>query len=84
MGEGEEFFRQLFENNRSVMLLIEPETGKIVAANQTASDFYGYSLDQLTQMSIDDINMLPAEAVARERERAVRESSLFFRFREVP
>ena len=81
MGEGEAFFRQLFENNRSVMLLIEPETGQIVAANRAASGFYGYSLEQLTQMSINDINMLPAEAVARERERAVLEKSLFFQFR---
>ncbi len=81
MGESEEFFRQLFENNRSVMLLIEPETGRIVAANHAATDFYGYSLEHLTQMSINDINILPAEAVARERERAVLEKSLFFRFR---
>ena len=81
MGESEEFFRQLFENNRSVMLLIEPETGQIVSANLAASDFYGYSLEQLIQMSINDINMLPPEAVARERERAVLEKSLFFRFR---
>ena len=73
MGESEEFFRQLFENNRSVMLLIEPETGRIVAANHAATDFYGYSLEHLTQMSINDINILPAEAVARERERAVLE-----------
>ena len=55
-------FRLMFEQNASVMLLIEPVSGKIVDANTAAAEFYGYPLDQLKTMLINQINMLnPSE-----------------------
>jgi diguanylate cyclase (GGDEF)-like protein/PAS domain S-box-containing protein len=51
-------FRLMFEQNASVMLLIEPVSGKIVDANTAAAEFYGYPLDQLKTMLINQINML--------------------------
>ena len=78
--ESEEKFRRFFEHNHSVMLLIDPASGRIVEANQAAVDFYGYPEGQLTRMSIDTINMLPPELVAQERERARREESKHFDF----
>lgn len=80
MAESEALFRQFFENNRSVMLLIEPETGRIISANQAATAFYGYDQARITKMSINDINTLAPEVVARERELAVQEKTLFFKF----
>ena len=63
-------FRSLFENNVSVMLLIDPASGEIVAANRAAADFYGYAEDQLTGMNIREINMLPEKSAVEERQRA--------------
>lgn len=40
-------YRQMFENNRSIMLILNPETGNIIDANPSACDFYGYPLAQL-------------------------------------
>ena len=80
MKDSDVLFRQFFEGNRSVMLLIEPGSGAIVAANPAASRFYGYPLDRLKAMSVNDINTLPADRIARERDRAVHEESLFFTF----
>ena len=61
--ESEERFRQMFEKHNAVMLLIEPETGKIIDANLSAQKFYGYSDEAFKQMIIQDINSLPEEKV---------------------
>jgi PAS domain S-box-containing protein len=50
------------------MLVIEPETGKIVGANQAAARFYGRSFGELCKMSIDEINTLPPDEVATKQD----------------
>jgi len=57
-------FRQMFEGNDSVMLLIAPASGAIVNANEAASHFYGYTTEHLCSMNIAEINMLEPEEVA--------------------
>ncbi|MDM8549279.1 response regulator [Desulfobacterales bacterium HSG2] len=59
--ESEAQFRSMFEQNDASMLLTDPDTGDIVNANMASSEFYGYSLSELTGMNIRDINMLPEE-----------------------
>jgi PAS domain S-box-containing protein len=54
---GEERYRQMFEHNRAVQLLIDSESGAIVDANPAAADFYGYSCEQLRNMKITDFNV---------------------------
>lgn len=78
--ESEARFRQMFENNASVLLLIEPESGLIVDANLSAARFYGYSSDELKSMKISQINDLPAEEVAAERARAAQQQRNYFVF----
>ncbi len=56
--ESEAQFRSMFELNSAPMLLSDPETGEIVHANKSSSEFYGYPLSELTTMKITDINML--------------------------
>ena len=46
----------MFKNHASVMLLIDPNDGKIIDANQSAVNFYGYTLDELKQMNMYKIN----------------------------
>uniref|UniRef100_UPI0040473011 PAS domain S-box protein n=1 Tax=Aliarcobacter sp. TaxID=2321116 RepID=UPI0040473011 len=49
-------FENMFKNHTSIMLLINPENGEIIDANQSAVNFYGYNLDELKQMNISKIN----------------------------
>jgi len=56
-------FRQLFAHHLSVMLIIETATGRILDANQAAADFYGWPVATLKRMRIQQINILPPEAV---------------------
>jgi diguanylate cyclase (GGDEF)-like protein/PAS domain S-box-containing protein len=78
--ESEERLRNMFADHSAMMLLIEPGSGKILYGNQSAKKFYGYSLHQLQTMSIDEINDLPPEQVARERQKAVDLKQNYFVF----
>ena len=73
-------FRQFFEKNSSMMLLIDPESGRIKEANEQAIAFYGYPRPALMDMSIQDINTMSPDLVAKERERALREERNYFQF----
>jgi PAS domain S-box-containing protein len=76
--ESEERFREMFESHQAIMLLIEPESGRIVDSNPAATKFYGYTREALRAMHITDINQLPIDVVARERQKALtRESKKF-------
>ena len=61
--ESEEMFRKTFSDHQAVMFLIEPETGRIIDANQAAVRFYGWSREELQKMCIHDINVLSREEV---------------------
>jgi PAS domain S-box-containing protein len=78
--ESEQRYRQMFERNQAVKLLIDPETGAILDANPAASQFYGYTLDGLKQMNITQINTLAPDEVAAEMARAASEKRSYFNF----
>ena len=61
--ESEERYRSLFEDNHSIMMLIDPDTDDIADANPVACSFYGYSKEELTRKKITDINVLPREKI---------------------
>lgn len=79
--ESEKAFRNLFENNHSIMLIIDPETSDIIDANPTACRFYGYSHDELIQKKITSINMLSKEEIFQEMNRAKTQKRQYFNFR---
>ncbi|MBF0257095.1 MAG: PAS domain S-box protein, partial [Gammaproteobacteria bacterium] len=74
-------FEQIFEQQGVVMLLIEPESGRIVDANPAAVAFYGHSRERLRGMAIQQINTLSSEQVAEERALAAKQGRNYFIFR---
>ncbi len=76
----EQSFQLLFEGHAAIMLLIDPQTGSILDANLAAVNFYGYPKSQLCGMSIDEINTLPPEIIAVERQNALTEKRNYFNF----
>ncbi len=80
--EDHEFlFEDLFMTHNSVMLLMELETGRIVKANLAAQKFYGYSVDQLESMKIQEINTASEEEVYKERKKVAEENRMHFEFK---
>ncbi|PUU89422.1 MAG: multi-sensor signal transduction histidine kinase, partial [Halanaerobium sp.] len=74
-------YKALFENDYTVMLIIDPDNGKIVDANPAAVNFYGWSKEELTSMKISDINVLNKEEVKKEMEEAREKSKNYFNFK---
>ncbi len=78
--ESEQRFRNFFETNSSVMLLVDPVSGEIIDANASAAVYYGYSRTQFFHMPIRVINTLPPDHVAEQRRRALRGEQNCFQF----
>jgi len=70
--ESEAAHRHQFSDNSSVMLMIDPEDGRILDANRAAAAFYGYAPERMLELHITDINTLP-EAELRRITAAIRE-----------
>lgn len=59
-------FKTLFEEHPAVMITHDPVTGDICDANQAATAYYGWSIEELRRMSIKQINTLSPEAIQQE------------------
>ncbi|MCB1190604.1 MAG: PAS domain-containing sensor histidine kinase [Leptospiraceae bacterium] len=81
LDESEQRYKTLFYDNFSVMLLIDPESGFIVDANQAACKYYGYSIDQITKLNINQINILTPNEILAEMQNAKNEKRNHFFFR---
>jgi PAS domain S-box-containing protein len=79
--ESEEVFRKLFHLHSAVMLTIDAETGRILDANQAALRFYGWSLEEMQNMHVQQINTLPPGTVRSEMMRAASLEKVRFEFR---
>jgi len=51
-------YRQMFESNMAIKLVIDPDNFCIEDANPAAAEFYGYSIDELKGMDLGQINIL--------------------------
>ncbi len=69
--DSESLFRNLFEYHATVQLGldIDPVSGNIIYANNSAATFYGWSREQLQQMRIQDIRTLSPEEIKQEMEK---------------
>ena len=79
--DSDKLYRSLFENNYSVMLLIDPGTGAIIDANPSACLFYGYTKDELMKLKITDINTRSKKEIFMEMDRAKSEKRNYFNFK---
>lgn len=66
LNDSENRYQEIFKNSFSIMMQIDPESGKIIDVNNAACDYYGYTLEQFVQMNIKQINALSAEETQAE------------------
>jgi PAS domain S-box-containing protein len=79
--ESEERYRTIFANSKAVMLIIDPDTGNIVDANEAAVQFYGYTRKELQTMKVQQINTLPPEEIKARMEEARTYKRVYFEFK---
>lgn len=74
--DSEEQYRALFENSADAIFLIdveEPQRGKIVSANRIAAEIHGYSLEELLERKIGELDTEESAAQASDRIRRLLE-----------
>lgn len=79
--ESEELYRKIFEDHAAVKLMIDPDSGAILDANNAAANFYGWSREKLRTLRIQEINTLSPEEVGAEMEKARGLKRVQFEFR---
>src|SRR5450759_1152312 len=80
--ESEALYRSQFEDHSAVKLLIDPDTGNIIDANEAAANFYGWSREKLKQMKIQEISTLSPEEVINAMKMVRTQKRIHFEFRQ--
>ena len=80
--KSEEKFRKLFDDHAAVKLLIDPKTGNIIDANQSAVNYYGWSCEELAKMKIGQINILSSQEITKNFENILSEKKQLFEFKQ--
>jgi len=79
--EHEERFQKMFRNHGAAMLIFDPDSGVIKDANEAACEFYGYSLNEFTGLSKDEISVVPEDEVRKSRRQIVAGEQMAFETR---
>ncbi|SFM28426.1 PAS domain S-box-containing protein/diguanylate cyclase (GGDEF) domain-containing protein [Ectothiorhodospira mobilis] len=79
--ESDARYRALFENNHTIMMLLDPQSGTIIDANPAACRFYGWDRQTLCGMAIRQINQAPPGEIQRKLDRARAMAQHYFAFR---
>lgn len=61
--QSETRYRQMFERNRAIQLLVDPHSGAIMDANPAAAAYYRYARRTLKTLNITDLCALPRDDV---------------------
>ncbi len=78
--DSEQNFRMLFEDNKAIELIIDPNEGVIVEANRAAIEFYGYPREELNGKKLNLINILSEDEIKQEIELAKKEKRNHYYF----
>ncbi|HRY53395.1 MAG TPA: PAS domain S-box protein [Spirochaetia bacterium] len=70
LAESEARYRALFEDSHAAMILVDPEDGAIVGANQAAVEFYGWGREELLAKNLRDLGDSGGEELRRKLGRA--------------
>lgn len=79
--EAEELYRSLFYNNQAIMMLLDPSDGRIMEINKAASNFYGWSIEDMRSRKVTDVNTLSESKVKAEMKKALNEERNHFLFK---
>ncbi len=79
----EKQFKNLFNKNKSILMLIDPKTNKIVDVNDRSTEIYGYSKEEFRNLDIGELNTLSKEDLLEKIEIAKTKDSAFFSFQHI-
>ncbi len=72
LSESEERYRRLFEMESDAILLVDCGTGRIIEANASAQNLYGYNKEEFLVLKDTDVSAEPEKTERAIRERQIR------------
>lgn len=81
--ESEEKFKTMFNTHSAILVLIDPISSQIIDVNQSAVQFYGYSVDELKRKSLKDIISNTNNEIVNQMELASGEKESCFIFSQI-
>ncbi|MBN2653485.1 MAG: PAS domain S-box protein [Nitrospirae bacterium] len=75
------FYKNLFEKHGAVKLMLDPQNGNIIDANDAAVRFYGWTKEELKSMNVTDINTFPEDEVRHQMDKVVKQQQMHFNFK---
>ena len=76
--KNEKLYLSLFRQQKSIMLMVDVSTQRIIDANHSAVEFYGYPYEILTKMNAGQLSLLPQKKFAKIIQRAFNEDQYVF------
>jgi len=74
-------FSTIFNNNQTVMLLIDPDNNqRIIDTNEAALKFYDYTREQFLELKMGDINTISEEEQRTKMKEAIQKPHSYFHF----
>lgn len=68
----------IINDNEAVILIIDPDSGKILDANGAATRYLGYTKDELLSLTSNEINLISAQEAHNHRQLAVKKEQQYF------
>ena len=81
--DNENFYKNLFDHNRAVKMLVDPHDGSIQDANHAAARFYGYPREKLKEMTLYQINVDKGEDILSQSSSSQEQGGLSGQFEHV-
>lgn len=83
LSESEARYRDIFDNSTAIKFLIDPRTGRIVEANPAAVSFYGYSVADISELTVFDLNAATKSEVQQKLQNACDSQCVEYEFQHV-
>ncbi len=73
-------YQQLFEYNKAIEIIFDPDSLQIIDVNEAACEYYGYSHDLMRQLSLRQLHVVDEKEIRKEMETARRQGRKFCYF----
>lgn len=81
LSDSEKRYKTIFNESNSIMLLIDPQSKKVIDANSSAINFYGYPRTKFLGMKMSDVNVMSPEDLQKEVDLATASKKNHFQFK---
>ncbi len=79
--ESEQRFNAIYNQDKCVKILIDPDSGNVVDANTSALDYYGYSIEEIRKKNIYEINQLSSKEIKHTIDNVLDQKADYFCFK---